>query len=145
MGGPLPVTLSDVHMIRMKTDVVLPIRPIFYRRYVDDIYNRCQINTRDVLYDALNNYHPKIKLTIETNPQKFLDTEITYINGTIETRVHRKKTKLPIPWTSNIPKRYKRNSSIKTKLYRAKRISSNFTSEVTVMNHQVTLEVLLTL
>ena len=146
MGGPLPVTLSDVHMIRMKTDVVVPIRPIFYRRYVDDIYNRCQINTRDVLYDALNNYHPKIKLTIETNPQKFLDTEITYINGTIETRVHRKKTKLPIPWTSNIPKRYKRNSSIKTKLYRAKRISSNFTSEVKIsLNQQVTLEVLLTL
>ena len=136
MGGPLSVTLSDVHMIRMKTDVVVPIRPIFYRRYVDDIYNRCQINTRDVLYDALNNYHPKIKLTIETNPQKFLDTEITYINGTIETRVHRKKTKLPIPWTSNIPKRYKRNSSIKTKLYRAKRISSNFTSEVTVIKNK---------
>ena len=65
-----------------------------------------------------------------------MDTEILHINGTIETRVHRKKTKLPIPWTSNIPKRYKRNSSIKTKLYRAKRISSNFTSEVTVIKNK---------
>ena len=64
-----------------------------------------------------------------------MDTEITHINGTIETRVHRKKTKLPIPWTSNIPKRYKRNS-IKTELYRAKRISSNFTSEVTVIRNK---------
>ena len=81
------------------------------------------------------NYHPKIKLTIETNPQRFLDTEITHINGTIETRVRRKKTKLPMPWTSNIPKRYKRNS-IKTELYRAKRISSNFTSEVTVIRNK---------
>ena len=88
-----------------------------------------------MLYNAINNYHPKIKLTIETNPQRLLDTEITHINGTIETRVHRKKTKLPIPWTSNIPKRYKRNS-IKTELYRAKRISSNFTSEVTVIRNK---------
>ena len=134
-GGPLSVTLSDIHMIRMETDAVVPIRPIFYKRYVDDIYNRRQKNTCDVLCNAINNYHPKIKLTIETNPQRFLDTEITHINGTIETRVHRKKTKLPIPWTSNIPKRYKRNS-IKTELYRAKRISSNFTSEVTVIRNK---------
>ena len=88
-----------------------------------------------MLYDALNNCHPKIKLTIETNPQRFLDTEITHINGTIETRVHGKKTKLPIPWTSNIPKRYKRNS-IKTELYRAKQMSSNFISEVTVIRNK---------
>ena len=131
MGGPLSVTLSDIHMIRMETDIVVPIRPIFYKRYVDDIYNRRRKNTSD----ALNNYHPKIKLTIETNPQRFLDTEITHINGTIETRVHRKKTKLPIPWTSNIPERYKRNF-IKTELYCAKRISSNFTSEATVIRNK---------
>ena len=31
MGGPLSVTLSDIHMIRMETDVVVPIRPIFYK------------------------------------------------------------------------------------------------------------------
>ena len=39
------------------------------------------------------------------------------------------------PWTSNISKRYKRNS-IKTELYRAKRISSNFTSEVAVIRNK---------
>ena len=122
-------------MIQMETDVVAPIIPIFHRRYIDDIYNPRQKNTSDALYDALNNYHPKIKLTIESNPQRLLDTEITHINGTKETRVHRKKTKSPIPWTSNIPKRYKINS-IKTELYRAKPISSNFTSEVTVIRNK---------
>ena len=91
MGGPLSVTLSDIHMIRMETDVVVPIRPIFYKPYIDDIYNRRQKNTSDVLYGALSNCHPKIKLTIETNPQRFLDTEIIHINGTIETKVNRKK------------------------------------------------------
>ena len=39
-----------------------------------------------MLYDVLNSYHPKIKLTIKTNPQRFLDTEIKHINGTIEHR-----------------------------------------------------------
>ena len=67
---------------------------------MDDIYNHHQKNTVDKLYDGLNKYHPKVKLTIETNPIRFLDTEIIYNNGMIETQVHRKKTKLPTPWTS---------------------------------------------
>ena len=70
MGGPLSVTPSDIHMIRMETDVVVPIRPIFYKRYIDDTYSRGQKNISDVLFDALNNYHPKIKLIIEINPKR---------------------------------------------------------------------------
>ena len=134
MGGPVSVTLSNIQMIRMETDVVIPVRPIVYKRLVD-IYNRRQKNTSDLLYDALSKYHSKIKLTIETHPQRFWDSEITHINGTIEIRVHRNKTKLPIPWTSNIPKRYKRNA-IETELHRTKRISSNFTSEVTFIRNK---------
>ena len=50
----------------------------------------------------------------------------------IETRVHRKKTKLPTtPWTSNIPKRYKRNT-----IKAAKWISSKFTNEVTLIKNK---------
>ena len=60
-------------------------------------------NTVEKLYDGLNNYHPKVKLTIETNPLRFLDKEIIHNDGMVETRVHRKKTKLPAPWESNIP------------------------------------------
>ena len=45
-----------------------------------------------MLYDALNNYHPEIKLTIETNLQRFLDTVIAHINGTIETQEENKIT-----------------------------------------------------
>ena len=66
MGGPLSVTLADIHMIRMETDVVVPIRPIFYKRYVNDIYNRCQKNTVNKLYNGLT--FTILKLTIETNP-----------------------------------------------------------------------------
>ena len=45
MGGPLTVTLAGIHMIRMETAVAVPIRPIFYKQYVDDIQNHCQKNT----------------------------------------------------------------------------------------------------
>ena len=48
-------------MTWMEIEVVVPIRPTFYKRYIDDKHNHRQKNTSDVLYDALNNYHPKIK------------------------------------------------------------------------------------
>ena len=135
MGDPLSVTLADIHMILMETDVVVTISATFYKRYVEDIYDRLPKNTVDKLYDGLNNYHPKVKITIETNPLRFLDTEIIHNNGMIETRVHMKKAKLPTPWIPNIPERYKRNT-IKAELYRAKRISSNFTNEVTLIRNK---------
>ena len=64
----------------------------------------------NVLFDQLNSYHPNIKLTIEVNPSKFLDTKLTNINGTYKFNVYRKNTKLPSPWTSKTPKRYKQNT-----------------------------------
>ena len=93
MGGPLTVTLADIHMIRMETDLVVPIRPIFYKPYVDDIENHCQKNTVNKLYGGLSSYYPKVKLTLGTNPLIFMDTEIIHNKGMIETWVHRKKTK----------------------------------------------------
>ena len=32
MGGPLSVTLSDIHLIRTENNVVKPEKPLFYRR-----------------------------------------------------------------------------------------------------------------
>ena len=51
MVGPLSVTLADIHLIGMDTGVVVPIRPILYKRYMDEIYNRCQKHTVDKLHD----------------------------------------------------------------------------------------------
>ena len=76
MGGPLPVTLSDIHMTRTENNVVRPEKPLFYRRFVDDIINRRKKNEHDIIFENLNKYHPKINLTIEVNPCKFLDTKI---------------------------------------------------------------------
>ena len=55
MVGPLSVTLEDIYMIRIKTDVVVSIRPKFYKQYMDGIYNDHQKYSVDELYDGLNN------------------------------------------------------------------------------------------
>ena len=56
----------------MKNDVVVPYKPIFYRRFVDDICSRRKLGNGD-LFDGLKYYHPNIKLTIKVSPSKFLD------------------------------------------------------------------------
>ena len=65
MGRPLSVILADIHMVRTKNEVVKPMNPPFYKRFVDDIYSKRSKSQQDVLLEALNNFHPIIKLTIE--------------------------------------------------------------------------------
>ena len=87
MGGPPSVTSSDIYMVKMKNDVVIPSKPIFYRRFVDDIYRRLKLGD-NVLFDQLNSYHLNIKLTIEINRSRFLATKLTNINGTYKFNVY---------------------------------------------------------
>ena len=62
MGGPLSVTFIDIYMVKMENDIVIPCKPIFYRkRKLGD----------NVLFDRLNSHHPNIKLTIEVNVSMF--------------------------------------------------------------------------
>ena len=74
MGGPISVVPSNIFCVKMEFDVVLKLK--LYKRYVDDIYSKRIKNEPDKLFENLNNYHPNIKLTIEVNPCKFLNTEI---------------------------------------------------------------------
>ena len=137
MGGPLSVVLSDLFMIKMEKAALKSQRkPKFYKRFVDDILTRRKKDKDDKLFKFLNNYHTNIKLTIEVNPTKFLDTNIIHNNdGTILTSVHRKVTKVTPHWTSSIPKRYKRNA-IYGDLSRAYRISSNFQCEINIIRQK---------
>ena len=49
---------------------------------------------------------------MELNPSTFLDTERTKnINGVYKSKVCRKSTKKPSPWTSKPPKSNKRNTT----------------------------------
>ena len=129
MGGPLSVILSNIFMTMMEDEVVAPIDPEFYRRFVDDIINKRIIGQPDYLLEKLQTYHPNIRFTVEVNPKKFLDTEMTFHHGHCVTNVYRKPNKLPVSWTSQVPKRYKRNA-INGDLSRALRITSDFSLEV---------------
>ena len=128
MGGPISVVFADLYMCKMEDDVVAPLKPIFYKRYVDDTYVRRKKNTTDELFEKLNTYHDNIKLTIEENPTKFLDTEIVRHNSAIITKVYTRSNKFPVHWSSKIPLRYKRNA-ITGDLHRANKLASNFSNE----------------
>ena len=76
MRGTLSVILSDCFMNKMERDIILPLKPKFYRRFVDDTYRRRKKNEPGELFSEMNFYHPNINLTIEINPSKFLNTKI---------------------------------------------------------------------
>ena len=80
------------------------------------------------MFNDLNNYHQNIKLTLELNTKRVLDTNLEFQDGILKTSFHRKETKLPTPWNSKIPKKYKRNVIIGD-LHRSKRISTDFTKK----------------
>ena len=128
LGGPLSVTFSDIYMVRMENDAVISSKPIFYHRFVGGIYSRQRLG-ESVLFYQLNNYHPNIKLTIEVNPSKFLDSKLTNINGAYNSTFIGKNAKLSSSWKSKTPKRYKRNT-INGDFHRSKRISSNSDEEI---------------
>ena len=74
MGGSISVVLSNIFCIKIEFDVVKPLKPKLYKRYVNSIYSKLIKNQPDWLFEKLNSYHPNIKLKIEVNPSKFLDT-----------------------------------------------------------------------
>ena len=49
MGGPLSVNFSDIYMVKMDNDVVIPSKPIFYRTFIDDIYSRRKLGDNVLL------------------------------------------------------------------------------------------------
>ena len=125
IGGLLSVVLSNTFCVKMEFNVVRPLKPKLYKRYVDDIYSKWIKNQPGKSFEKLNNYHPNIKLTIEVNPSKFLDVEIVIKNGIFEISFAVKESKILNHWSLGVPKKYKRNA-ILGDLHKAHKMSSNF-------------------
>ena len=102
--GGLSVIFSDIYLVKKENGIAVSSKPCntFYQRFADDIYSIKKIGDNALFY-RLNNYHPNIKLAIELNPRKFLDTKLTNINGFYKFNISWKSTKLPSPWTSKTP------------------------------------------
>ena len=109
----------------MEEGIVDPMKPHFHKRYVDGMYIQRKKNELDCLFEKLNSYHLNIKLTIEKNPRKFLDTEIIWRACEIQTTVFNKSKKFPVHCPLKIPTRYKYNV-ITGELHRTKRIANDF-------------------
>ena len=75
MGGPIFVIFCDICMTKTEEEVVKPTNLSFYKWFVDDIINKKKKDQPDLPFENLNNHHPNIKYTIETIPQKFLETK----------------------------------------------------------------------
>ena len=50
MGSALSVMFSGIYIIKMESEIVIPQKFIFYRRYVDEIYNKRKKFKHDELF-----------------------------------------------------------------------------------------------
>ena len=122
-------------MVKLEIDKVGPTKPLFYKHFVDDIVNRRKKNTPDSLLTSLNCYHANTNFTVKVNSSKFLDSNIKIDNGKVETSVYWKQNKMPVHWTSKVPKCYKRNA-INGDLNRSYQISMNLDHEKEIIREK---------
>ena len=98
MGSPLGPVLANLFMAIKEKEWLnnCDSPPLFYRRYVDDIF--CLVkdeNEANSFLSYLNARHPNIKFKIELEKDKklsFSDILISSKNGGFQTSVHRKDT-----------------------------------------------------
>ena len=129
-SGAISVVMSGIHMNRMEKERIVPLKHKFYKHYIDDTITKRKKNTDiDELFQNMNSHPPNIKLTVETNPTRFLDTAFSKnLNGSVTTKVFCKPGKLPTFWNSQIPERYKQNN-IRGDLHRAFKFASDIHAE----------------
>ena len=90
MGSPLAPLLANWFVAKLENDLLENPnfkKPIFYQRYVDDIFAIFEtIEERDEFFLRLNNAHESLEFTIENVNQHsktlpFLDTEVRINNA----------------------------------------------------------------
>ena len=99
MGQPLSPTFVNIFLCFQEEKWLSScphFKPVFYRRYIDDTFLVFKHSSHVPLFlNYLNNKHPNIKFTSETeisNKLPFLDCNIHRVNNTFETSVYRKNT-----------------------------------------------------
>ena len=100
MGLPLGPTFANIFMFFYEATWLAKcprdFKPIFYNRYVDDIFLIFKHPSHvGIFFDYLNLQHKSIKFTMEmeaNNSLSFLDCKVTKSNGRFQTSVFRKST-----------------------------------------------------
>ena len=137
MGSPLGPALANAflcyHETKWLDECPLAFMPIFFARYVDDIF--VLVRSKEhvaMLSQYLSSKHPNIRFTYEeeeNNVLPFLDVNVYRDADKFSSTVHRKATFSGVytNFHSFIPVLYKRGL-LSTLLYRAYSISSSFSS-----------------
>ena len=135
MGSPLGPALAKIFMCSFESkwlrDCANDFKPVFYRRYVDDIFALFSFpDHADKFKEYLSSKHPNINFSIEKEKDSclpFLDINIFHENEKFATNVYRKKTLSGVytNFKSFIPETYK-IGLIKSLLFRCFSLCSDF-------------------
>ena len=136
MGSPLGTSLANAFLSYYEKNWLnncpQGFKPVFYRRYVDDIFLLFKSNEHlKYFQDFLNSCHINMSFSMETekeNKLSFLDVEVIREQGKFTTTVYRKPTFSGVysNFESFLPSVYK-FGMVYTLVYRCFRISSNRT------------------
>ena len=130
MGSPLGPVLAGMFMVNLERSLVplLTAERSFWKRYLDDTITFVKTGTVDHILSVLNNFHPNIQFTYETEYNfklGFLDVMLCRDGENIVTTVYRKVTNADVylNWNSFAPHSWKRGT-LKTLTQRAYMICS---------------------
>ena len=136
MGLPLAPLLANWFVSKIERGILSDkkhdrYKPVFYRRYVDDIFAIFNNPAdRDSFLDALNSAHPNLSFTMETTSDAlpFLDVEVSIKDGYYNTRVYRKPTNtgVVLNFESMAPLKWKK-ALVMGMLNRAYKLTSSLT------------------
>ena len=117
MGSPLGPALANIFMYSFENKWLkyypYSLKPVFYRRYVDDIFVLFSFLDQDEKFEKyLSSKHPNINFSLEKDNEgrlSFLDVNVFREKGKFVTNVYRKKTFSGVStnFDSFIPETYK--------------------------------------
>ena len=98
MGSPVSAVIANMVMedVEQRALATSPVKPFFWKRYVDDVISAVSGNEAERLLSHLNSVEPSIQFTLEREKDRhlpFLDLNVYRgEQGNLETSVYRKPT-----------------------------------------------------
>ena len=98
MGSPVSAVIANMVMedVEQRALATSPVKPFFWKRYVDDVISAVSRNEAERLLSHLNSVELSIQFTPEREKDRhlpFLDLNVTKgVQGNIEISVYRKST-----------------------------------------------------
>ena len=134
MGSPVSDVIANMVMedVEQRALATSPVKPFFWKRYVDDVISAVSGNEAERLLSHLNSVEPSIQFTLEREKDRhlpFLDLNVSRgVQGNLETSVYHKPTPTD-KYLAFHPICHKKKSVAKTLLRRADCLPSSLDSK----------------